>query len=129
MDVTNKSTSGDTSVFVDNGEWNLMGIPVRRNVVYYPCCEAPYPDVTFYLVIQRQFLYYFFNLVMPCALISGIALLVFCLPPESGEKISLGITVLLSLCVFLLMVSERMPATSETIPLIGTCTTPVHAVS
>ena len=30
-----------------------------------------------------------------------------------------GITVLLSLCVFLLMVSEQMPATSETIPLIG----------
>ena len=57
---------------------------------------------------------------MPCALITAVALLVFCLPPETGEKISLGITVLLSLCVFLLMMSERMPATSETIPLIGT---------
>ena len=119
MDVTNRSHSADTSFFVDNGEWNLLGMPSRRNVVFYPCCPEPFPDVTFYLVIQRQYLYYFFNLVMPCVLITAISLLVFCLPPESGEKISLGITVLLSLCVFLLMVSERMPATSETIPLIG----------
>lgn len=73
-----------------------------------------------FLLLQRQELYYFFNLIMPCALITGISLLVFCLPPETGEKISLEITVLLSLCVFLLMMSERMPATSETIPLIGT---------
>ena len=56
---------------------------------------------------------------MPCCIITMVALLVFYLPPESGEKISLGITVLLSLCVFLLMVSESMPATSDTVPLIG----------
>ena len=56
---------------------------------------------------------------MPCLLITGIGMLVFLMPPESGEKMSMGITVLLSLCVFLLMVADRMPATSETIPLIG----------
>ncbi|KAI0224157.1 Neuronal acetylcholine receptor subunit alpha-10 [Lamellibrachia satsuma] len=113
------SSSGDTSVFANNGEWNLLGLPVRRNVRYYPCCEEPFPDITFYMSMQREHLYYIFNLVMPCSLITMVALLVFYLPPESGEKISLGITVLLSLCVFLLMVSESMPATSETVPLIA----------
>ena len=56
---------------------------------------------------------------MPCLLITSVGLLVFLLPPATGEKMSLGITVLLSLCVFLMMVADRMPATSESVPLIG----------
>ena len=57
--------------------------------------------------------------MFPCMLISSMALLGFLLPPDSGEKVSLEITVLLSLAVFLLVVSETMPPTSETFPFIG----------
>ena len=53
----------DTSVLVDNGEWNILEIPVRRKVKIYPCCIEPFPEVTFYFVMQRQYLYYMFNLV------------------------------------------------------------------
>ncbi|CAF0902173.1 unnamed protein product [Didymodactylos carnosus] len=38
---------------------------------------------------------------------------------ESGEKVSLGLTVLLAFSVFMLLIAESMPATSEFIPLIG----------
>ena len=41
------------------------------------------------------------------------------LPVESGEKISLEITVLLSLAVFMLVVSESMPPSSDNFPIIG----------
>ncbi|XP_032311863.2 neuronal acetylcholine receptor subunit alpha-7 [Drosophila ananassae] len=49
-----------------------------------------------------------------------MALLGFTLPPDSGEKLSLGVTILLSLTVFLNMVAETMPATSDAVPLLGT---------
>jgi nicotinic acetylcholine receptor len=52
-------------------------------------------------------------------MMSVLTLLVFCLPPESGEKIALGITVLLAFSVFMLAIAEKMPETSESIPLIG----------
>ncbi|KAL8202932.1 UNVERIFIED_CONTAM: Neuronal acetylcholine receptor subunit alpha-7 [Gekko kuhli] len=68
--------------------------------------------------MRRRTLYYGLNLLIPCVLISGLALLVFLLPADSGEKISLGITVLLSLTVFMLLVAEIMPATSDSVPLI-----------
>ena len=42
----------------------------------------------------------------------------FLLPADSGEKISLGVTILLSLTVFQLIVAEQMPP-SEDIPIIG----------
>ena len=35
-------------------------------------------------------MYYFYNLIVPCLLISSMAVLGFTLPPDSGEKLSLG---------------------------------------
>uniref|UniRef100_A0A671YPP7 Neuronal acetylcholine receptor subunit alpha-7 n=1 Tax=Sparus aurata TaxID=8175 RepID=A0A671YPP7_SPAAU len=109
----------DISTYIPNGEWDLVGVPAKRNELYYDCCKEPYPDVTFTVTMRRRTLYYGLNLLIPCVLISGLALLVFLLPADSGEKISLGITVLLSLTVFMLLVAEIMPATSDSVPLIA----------
>ncbi|XP_018327022.1 neuronal acetylcholine receptor subunit alpha-7 [Agrilus planipennis] len=111
---------GDISNFITNGEWDLLGVPGKRNELYYNCCPEPYIDITFYIIVRRRTLYYFFNLIVPCVLIASMAVLGFTLPPDSGEKLSLGITILLSLTVFLNMVAETMPATSEAVPLLGT---------
>uniref|UniRef100_A0A1I7UP27 Neur_chan_memb domain-containing protein n=1 Tax=Caenorhabditis tropicalis TaxID=1561998 RepID=A0A1I7UP27_9PELO len=43
----------------------------------------------------------------------------FYMPTDSGEKVTLGITSLLSTTVFLMLVAEGMPPTSEALPLIG----------
>ncbi|KAF7990066.1 hypothetical protein HCN44_009009 [Aphidius gifuensis] len=111
---------GDISSFITNGEWDLLGVPGKRNVIYYNCCPEPYIDITFVVIIRRRTLYYFFNLIVPCVLIASMAVLGFTLPPDSGEKLSLGVTILLSLTVFLNMVAETMPATSDAVPLLGT---------
>jgi nicotinic acetylcholine receptor len=52
-------------------------------------------------------------------MLSVLTCLTFYLPTESGEKVSLGLTVLLAFSVFMLLIAESMPATSEFIPLIG----------
>ncbi|AWP01253.1 putative neuronal acetylcholine receptor subunit alpha-7 [Scophthalmus maximus] len=114
-----KLLEADTSSYVANGEWDLVEVVGQKNERSYVCCEEPYPDVTFTIVMRRRTLYYGLHLLIPCVLISTLALLVFLLPADSGEKISLGITVLLSLTVFMLIVAEIMPATSESVPLIA----------
>lgn len=65
-------------------------MPGKRNEIYYNCCPEPYIDITFAILIRRKTLYYFFNLIVPCVLIASMALLGFILPPDSGEKLSLG---------------------------------------
>ncbi|XP_034030634.1 neuronal acetylcholine receptor subunit alpha-7-like [Thalassophryne amazonica] len=109
----------DVSGYMPNGEWDLLGVPGDRHEVFYDCCAEPYPDVTFVVTLRRRTLFYALNLLIPCVLLSSMTLLVFLLPANSGEKISLGITVLLSLTVFMLMVAEIMPTTSDSVPLIG----------
>ena len=66
------------------------GVPAKRNEVIYECCPEPYLDITFIIQIRRRTLYYFFNLIVPCVLIASMAVLGFTLPPDSGEKLSLG---------------------------------------
>ncbi|ELT87200.1 hypothetical protein CAPTEDRAFT_221893 [Capitella teleta] len=114
----------------DAGEKVTCGMPGERNVNQYECCPEQYIDITFTIHIRRRTLYFGFNLIIPCVLISSMALLTFMLPPDAGEKISLddiittpkitnGVTILLSLTVFLLLVAETMPPTSDAVPLIG----------
>lgn len=110
--------SGELSDFVENVEWECHGMPATKNVIMYGCCSDPYPDITYTVLLQRRSSFYIFNLLLPCFLISFLAPLGFYLPADSGEKVSLGVTVLLALTVFQLMVAESMPP-SESVPLIG----------
>ncbi|XP_050398097.2 neuronal acetylcholine receptor subunit alpha-10 [Patella vulgata] len=119
VDVWNRSSTMDLSNFVDNGEWELLGITVERNVVVYNCCNEPFPDVTFYIYLRRRIKYYFMNIIIPCIILSFLCLAGFLLPPESGEKITLGLSVLLTITVFMLMVADKMPQTSESISVIS----------
>jgi len=119
LNLNNILDSGDLTKFIPSGEWDLIGMPAKRNVEYYSCCEEPFVDVTYTVIIRRMPMFFTYNLVFPCVLLMGIGILVFCLPPESGEKVSLGVTVLLAMTVYQLLIAETIPPTSEVVPLIG----------
>ncbi|XP_058040998.1 neuronal acetylcholine receptor subunit alpha-10 [Ahaetulla prasina] len=118
IDLLSMQETGDLTDFVENVEWEVLGMPAKRNVITYGCCSEPYPDVTYTLLLRRRASFYVFNLLLPCIMISFLAPLGFYLPADSGEKVSLGVTVLLALTVFQLLVAESMPP-SENVPLIG----------
>ncbi|KAE9417630.1 hypothetical protein Angca_002396, partial [Angiostrongylus cantonensis] len=120
IDLLLISGKGDQSNYMMSTEWDLLQISAEKSSVVYSCCpDAPYPFVNIHISIERRPMFYVFNLILPCVLISGIALLGFYMPSDSGEKVTLGITSLLSTTVFLMLVAEGMPPTSEALPLIG----------
>ena len=105
---------------VDNGEWEVISIPIKRNVRYYEAVpDEPYPDMNFVIHLKRRSLFYIVNLVIPNFLITLLAFFSFFIPVECGERISFIITVLLSMTVFLLLVAESIPPTSDAVPVIS----------
>lgn len=118
LDIVNALESADLADLMENVEWEILGMPAKKNVIQYGCCADPYPDVTYTLKLKRRASFYVFNLLIPCVMISFLAPLGFYLPADSGEKVSLGVTVMLALTVFQLLVAEIMPP-SENVPLIG----------
>lgn len=117
---SNKIPMGiDLSEFYLSVEWDIMAVPAVRTEKFYSCCEEPYPDITFNITLRRKTLFYTVNLIIPCVFISFLSVLVFYLPSESGEKVSLSISIVLSLGVFFLLLSEIIPPTSLTVPLLG----------
>ncbi|CAH8589909.1 unnamed protein product [Schistosoma mattheei] len=119
LNVIKRHDEVDISNYVENGEWDLLKVVVERHEIFYPCCNEPYPDLRFTIYMRRRTLYYLFNIIFPCLWLTVLSLVSFWLPPDSGEKITLGITVLLAFSVFMLLIAENMPATSEFVPLIG----------
>ena len=51
--------------------------------------QEPYPDIIFTLKLRRKTLFYTVNLIIPCVGISFLSVLVFYLPSDSGEKVSI----------------------------------------
>lgn len=56
---------------------------------------------------------------MPVMLMLFVALGVFWLPAECGEKISLAITILLAFSVFQIIIMENTPVNSDAVPIIS----------
>ncbi|XP_063894929.1 acetylcholine receptor subunit beta-like 2 isoform X2 [Helicoverpa armigera] len=109
----------DLSEFYLSVEWDILEVPATRNEEYYPCCPEPFSDITFKLTMRRKTLFYTVNLIIPCVGLTFLTVLVFYLPSDSGEKISLCISILVSLTVFFLGLAEIIPPTSLAIPLLG----------
>ena len=120
MTLVNGSDVIDTSVFRRHGEWDVIGTQaLSLSQMFDSDPGISFPTVKFRLCLKRKPRFYMINIVAPCILMSILDLLVFYLPSDSGEKVSLGMTVLLSFSVFLLLIAENVPKTSDCVPLIG----------
>ncbi|XP_034000520.1 neuronal acetylcholine receptor subunit alpha-2-like [Trematomus bernacchii] len=119
IDLISMASDVDQMDYWESGEWVIINAVGKYNTKKYECCIEIYADITYYFIIRRLPLFYTINLIIPCLLISCLTVLVFYLPSQCGEKITLCISVLLSLTVFLLLITEIIPSTSLVIPLIG----------
>ncbi|XP_070540251.1 neuronal acetylcholine receptor subunit beta-3-like [Ptychodera flava] len=107
--------------YIENVEWNFYNSSAEQILDFDECCpDEVYSTVEYILVLRRRPLYYILNILVPCFAMSLLTLAVFYLPSDSGEKVTLSISVLIAISVFSLLVAEIMPPTPDSSPLIGT---------
>ncbi|KAG0433386.1 hypothetical protein HPB47_019982 [Ixodes persulcatus] len=67
--------------------------------------QGPDPVLRFTMFLKRQSSNYHYTVVLPCVAVSILTLFVFWLPPNSGKKITLGCTGIVS--ILLIMINLR----------------------
>ena len=77
----------DLSDYWKSGTWDIIEVPAFLNI--YNESKPTETDITFYITIRRKTLFYTVNLILPTVLISFLCVLVFYLPAEAGEKVSI----------------------------------------
>lgn len=101
--------------YLPSGTWDVIDAPGEETYSK----ETNRMELVYHFRIRRKTLFYTVNLIIPTVLISFLSIFVFYLPTDEGEKMTLCISILLALVVFLLLVSKILPPTSMVIPLIS----------
>lgn len=108
-----QNTIIDTSNYQKNEEWILDNVEYSINVLKYACCPDDYYDITFNIVLKRLTGYYETNIIIPTFATASLILITLFIPWDSGERISFAVTVMLSIIVFLLILSDTLPKSNH----------------
>ncbi|XP_075244617.1 neuronal acetylcholine receptor subunit beta-3-like [Convolutriloba macropyga] len=109
----------DLAYYKKHDEWELVP-PVK---ISYN--ERDWRGLAFFdqmiveLNLKREHLFYTVIFLLPNILLYILSALVYLIPPESGEKLSLSITILLAAVVSFGTISDILPASSRNFPLVA----------
>ncbi|XP_055954377.1 acetylcholine receptor subunit epsilon-like [Patella vulgata] len=81
--------------------------------------NGTYKQLIFQISLSRYPLFYVLTTILPICLLAFLNPVVFLVPAESGEKISLSVSILLAYSVILSALSELLPEVSENISILG----------
>ena len=117
----NDPDNANQQFLVENGEWTLVSLKLDTNprIVNNAELIITYPMYTVTVELQRKASFYVIILMLPSILVSLISVIGFLLPSESGEKVSLQLTALLSYSLVFLVIVDIIPPVGGNFPLIG----------
>ncbi|KAM9358367.1 5-hydroxytryptamine receptor 3A-like [Symphorus nematophorus] len=104
-------------VLQTNGEWELADITVGHTTLALDVGE--YSEIKYYIILRRRPLLYVVNLLIPSCFLITVDLFSFMLPPQSVDRSSFKMTLILGYTVFLLIMNDLLPVTGETTPLMN----------
>ena len=107
----------DISSYQYSDSWDLMRYDSRIEITKYACCPDFYPSIIFTIELNRKGGYYYTSILIPTFAIAVLMVISLVIPWNSGERISFSTTVLLSIIVFLLILSDSLPKT-DTNPIL-----------
>ena len=105
--------------FIESGDWTLEDVTIETVDEDFNCCDYPFSNIIYSFHFRRKTLYHILYQILPCVVIILLVILNFIIPPDSGERISFCITILLSMSVYLLILADSLPETSDDVAILG----------
>ena len=99
--------------------WEVIKKETKVREVRYNGYPNAYTEITFSFTFLRKPLYYVVIAVVPCIILMAINLFSYFLPPASGERMGVVITILLAFAVFLQVISATLPRNSNSVSILS----------
>ncbi|RNA04494.1 neuronal acetylcholine receptor subunit alpha-6, partial [Brachionus plicatilis] len=101
-------------------EWFIVNSTVEETSIILTknSNNIEYTVLKFSLKLRRVTTHYFLKIIFPFTIIASITLFTFWLAPDSGEKLTLDVTILLSLVFYLQITSDYIPRGFSKIPIL-----------
>lgn len=106
--LTSVYSKAQLGFYTPHADWTLLERKTSTGLT-----DGNYSAFYLNMKFQRQSLYFNILIIIPTLLFASLNPLVFVLPVDSGERVSLAMTILLSYVIFLTLVSGSIPATSN----------------
>ena len=106
--------SFSAALFRGNAEWELTK---TFSVVEIPDPKSNYSKVFFDMTFRRKTTFIIFNIIIPLYILSMMNTVVFLLP-QSGERVSVSVAVLLFFAVLLDVIRKTIPRTASPLPYL-----------
>lgn len=113
--------------YSENGEWEVISTSTSSTTKTRE--QQSFSRIYFTFVLRRLPLYHVLNTLFPVILMASLTIFVFKLPPESGERIGMSLTVLLAYAVYLTLISDHIPQTSTSASILSTYLTIILMLS
>ena len=94
-------------------EWEIHHATIEEIDLYSAQHMRHFSTIRIKIELVRFSRLYIMKIIFPFSIISLLALFSFCLPIDSGEKITLTVSVLLSLSIYLQIISDYVPKTER----------------
>ena len=99
-----------------NNQWKVLKLWVEPRTTFYS--GRFYTEVIFHIDLRRHPIYHVIHVVLPLILLHATTLASIFVPPDGGERVSVGVTSFLSYFVFCVILSDIVPESSMSTPLI-----------
>ena len=99
----------DLSTFMENGVWSLL----KTEVYAYSDATGYLGNLRATIYLERRSLFYVLNFLAPILILVLLNSTVFLLPTDSGERVGFAVTILLSIAVYMTIISDKLPETSN----------------
>ena len=115
VELNVRNLGADMESFVPSKEFQLVSVTVRQKIEYYNCCLDPFMTIHYTFAIRRFALTYVASIMIPLVSTTFLGFFAFALNPQSGERVGLCTTVLLTTAAIYIVAAEMIPKVDRAI--------------
>ena len=122
IESSTDNTTADmfTQEFNYNREWELYHAPIAYNQRYAEDGSGTInPDLKMYFILVRNYDKYMFNVISVSILFVILCFLSFLLPIHDGDRLNLSFSILISISVYQIMISDLTPNGTDETPALS----------